>query len=305
LHNNINVSNIQRYSIHDGPGIRSTIFLKGCPLKCSWCANPESQSMNNELMYDSNLCIRCKKCVSACLYNAIIYNQNNIKLLRDNCIVCGACVNVCPTKALELAATKMTYKDVFKEVIKDKIFYDKSNGGVTISGGEPSLHMEFLNYISKACRERNIHIAIETCGYCEWDSMNKIGELFDFIYYDIKQINEKKHIKFTTKSNKIILSNLRKLLNKYHSKTDIVLRYPLIPGCNDSKGDLDNLIYFLKSLDHIVKIEILPYHRLGISKYQKLGRKYYLNDIKPPDNKKIEDVEFYLKNKGINPYIIK
>jgi len=295
----INVLNIQRYSIHDGPGVRTTVFLKGCPLRCLWCANPESQKTGIELMYDEKLCMQCRRCVETCVNGAIIWRDSRIELQRGDCVACGACAEACPTEALEMAGKSMSYEDVYKEAVKDEMFYRKSGGGVTITGGEPTLHMDFLEYMSRRCRENGIHISVETCGYCDEESIIKIGRLFDFIFFDIKQLDDRKHTTLTSGSNRKILANVRTLIERYYTDGNIVLRYPFIPGCNDSDEDMSALVIFWKSLNRNVKIEVLPYHRLGIAKYKKLGREYKLQDAMPPRKERLSEIDRILTDAGV------
>lgn len=289
----VTILNIQRFSLEDGPGIRTTIFLKSCPLRCLWCANPESQHKKKELMIDWNICIGCKLCVSACEYGATTYENNRIVFDRKRCVLCGKCEEVCPVNAREIAGKDMSYNEIVEQVKSDKIFYDNSGGGVTVSGGEPTLFPEFITYLSKVCKKNNIHLAIETCGYCQWDSLEKISDEVDLILFDIKHIDPIKHKELTGRTNKLILDNLKKLSEQ--KDCNIIVRYPLIPGYNDDYKYVEELGKYLAKIGKIERIEILPYHRLGISKYDQLDKEYQLRDLKPPEEEETKKIRNKLK----------
>lgn len=278
------VFNIQKYSLHDGPGIRTVVFLKGCHLRCRWCSNPESQLIKPEISYSKEKCINCKECVNSCEQKAISIisckNINNEQIIinRNKCNSCGKCANICPSKAITIYGELKSYKDVVDIVEKDMDFYSKSQGGLTISGGEPLLQSEFTKSILKESKLRRIHTAIETCGYGKWSDLKEIANFLDYIIFDIKSMNDKKHKEYTGLSNKIILDNFIKLCEEFPNTKKLV-RTPVIPGFNDTINDIQNIRTFIKEKENI-KHELLPYHRLGKIKYENLGREYLMGDVK-------------------------
>lgn len=290
------IFNIQRFSIHDGPGIRTTVFLKGCPLACMWCANPESQSFEYEVAHSDLRCNGCKDCLQACPNNAIIINSKDnkkiIRIDRNLCSKCLQCVEVCYTGAIKLYGYKMTVKEVFEKVEKDIPFYTNSNGGVTVSGGEPLCQTKFVTELFKICKEIGIHTTLDTCGYANKDSFKKVLPYTDLVLYDLKFIDEQEHEKYTGKKNNLISNNLY-FINSYvkSSNLQMIIRVPIIPGINDSKKNIIDIIAYIKKLDKTIKIEILPYHRLGISKYSMLDREYKLNQVKTCTKKRILDIK--------------
>ena len=275
------IFNIQRYSIHDGPGIRTVVFLKGCPLKCKWCANPEGIMSYPQLSWSYKKCINCGACVETCLVGAAYLNSNKEKLVSwdsKKCIGCGNCVETCPVNARLLYGREITVKQLLKEILKDMTFYVTSGGGVTISGGEPLMQIDFLKSILTECKDNGISTAIETSGYAEWKKIKEISLLTDLIFFDVKLYNSNQHIKYTGKPNGIILSNLNKLSSFYHN---IIIRIPLIPRVNDNQENIESIARFVCNLRTIKTIELLPFHRLGVYKYEQLGIDYELKAIEP------------------------
>lgn len=285
------VFNIQKYSLHDGPGIRTVVFLKGCHLRCRWCSNPESQLTKPEISYNKQKCINCKECTEMCDKKAISYkivDRDQIIIDRNKCNNCGKCANICPSKAITMYGELTSYKDVVDIVEKDMDFYSKSQGGLTISGGEPLLQSEFSKSILKEAKSRRIHTAIETCGYGQWSDLKEICNFLDYIIFDIKSMNDKKHKEYTGVSNKVILDNFIKLCEEFPNTKKLV-RTPIIPGFNDTIDDIQNIRIFIKEQEN-VKHELLPYHSLGKIKYENLGREYLMGDIKL-DNSIIKDLD--------------
>jgi len=276
--------NIMRYATHDGPGIRTTVFFKGCPLRCLWCHNPEGQSPELELFFRADRCMHCGDCSKACPNGAILFNEATPLTLKDKCRLCGTCVDVCQSMAREMTGRSMTVGEVIEEIQKDVIFYDESGGGVTFSGGEPLMQPGFLQDLLEACKERRIHTAVETCGLAESQTLLKIAAHVDLFLYDLKIIDSRKHEEFTGVPNSVILANL-KALSDHHPH--IVIRFPLIPGTNDDEENMLETGRFLASLRNVREIEILPYHRTGTEKYRGLGRTYDLKQIKPPSSEQI------------------
>lgn len=274
--------NIQRYSVHDGPGIRTIVFLKGCPLKCQWCANPESQYVQPELAYNHNKCIgtqECQFCFRACNKGAIEEQEGKITINRELCDNCGKCADICPSKALNMYGKLMAVKEAIDLVEQDSSFYTRSGGGITLSGGEPVLQTDFAVGLLTEAKKRRMNTAIETCGYAEWDKLERVCELVDTILYDIKCMDSDRHKQFTGVNNELILSNFQKLCERFPSKS-ILVRTPVIPGFNDTEEDILAIIDFIRGMPN-VKYEILGYHRLGEPKYTYIGKEYPLNGVVP------------------------
>ena len=276
------VFNIQHYSVHDGPGIRTIVFLKGCPLSCAWCSNPESQKLQSELAYNVNKCIglqECGRCYQVCPHGAIVRKDNNkISINRQRCQECFLCVPECPSKALHTFGDLKSIDEVLKVVEADGAFYARSGGGMTISGGEPFMQAEFTIELLKEAKRRRINTAIETSGYTDWATLKKACDYLNTILFDIKSMNDEKHVLFTNVSNKLILENFAQLCEEF-PKLDILVRTPVIPGFNDSATDIIGIIDYIKDKPN-VRYEILPYHPLGQPKYEYLDREYTLGGIK-------------------------
>ena len=291
------IFNIQRYSIHDGPGIRTTVFLKGCPLNCWWCQNPESQLSGQEMLFWGVRCIGCGACSTICPSNAIQIKNGIPVTEKEKCILCGKCTEKCPALAREMIGKKLTTEEVTKEIEKDLVFYEESGGGVTFSGGEPLGQSEFLEGLLNSCREKKIHTAVDTSGYISWGILKKIIPKVDLFLYDLKIMDNERHKKYTGISNEIILENLKKLSSVHHN---IFVRFPLIPGINDDYQNIKETGEFLSSLK-ISQVNILPYHYIGIDKYRRLGRTYHLAATqKPPSEEKLSEVSAILSKFNLN-----
>ena len=280
------IFNIQRYSIHDGPGIRTTVFLKGCPLNCWWCQNPESQLSGQEMIFWGDRCISCGACSTICPSNAIQIKNGIPVTEKEKCILCGKCIEKCPTLAREMTGEKLATEEVIKEIEKDLVFYEESGGGVTFSGGEPLGQSEFLEGLLSGCRKKKIHTAVDTSGYISWEILNKISPKVDLFLYDLKIMNNEKHKKYTGVSNEIILENLKKLSSIHNN---IFIRFPVIPGINDDYQNIKETGVFLSSLK-IAQVNLLPYHYMGIDKYRRLGRTYRLAATQPPSEEKLSEI---------------
>lgn len=289
------ICEIEHYAIHDGPGIRTVVFIKGCPLRCKWCSNPETQRRENELFYSSEKCILCGSCVRACLKNALTKTETGIKINKELCDGCGLCTSACPMSALELAGKIMTVEEVFEEIIKDTIFYRQSGGGVTVSGGEVLMNSGFVLELLKLCRDNYINTAIETSGYGSFVELKKIGLYTNTILFDVKHTDNEMHERFTGVSNKLILENLRKLSTVHGN---IILRVPLITNINDSEENIKNTIKLAAECS-IKEIHLLPYHSLGADKYRRLQKKYELKDIEKQDKAYIERLKKIVEESGI------
>ena len=290
------IFDIQRYSIHDGPGIRTTVFLKGCPLKCLWCSNPESQINRPEIMHDTSRCTHCGRCLEACPYNAIERCDDKIKLVRNLCQGCGECVSACPNEARQLVGRQEDVEAVLKEVEKDGLFYKNSGGGVTLSGGEPMSQPDFVHSLLKKCKENRIHTVLDTCGYTQLENWDRVLEYVDIILFDLKQMNTAKHKEYTGVPNELILSSAKKLSSL---GIPMVIRIPFIPGYTDSHKNMEDSACFAKEIG-ISRIELLPFHSLCINKYNKLDKEWKLNGISPPSEEFLEKARDRFNAQGLN-----
>jgi pyruvate formate lyase activating enzyme len=271
------IFNFQRYSIHDGPGIRTLVFLKGCPLRCIWCCNPESQTLVAEIEFHHHLCTQCGKCVTACPTGAInpdLLLLNSPKINQKKCQHCGACVDVCPSNALKRIGEWYTPEQVLHEVMKDAAVFRRSGGGVTLSGGEPMTQPEFTYEILHKCYEQNIHTAIETTGAVRWNLYEKILPVTDLFLFDIKHMDSHIHEKLTGVPNEQILENARQISR---NGKDIIIRIPFIPGINTNEPNLHALAEFTASIRPL-EIHLMPFHQLGKDKYERLGLPYLLKE---------------------------
>jgi pyruvate formate lyase activating enzyme len=292
------VFNIQSYSIHDGPGIRTVVFFKGCPLSCLWCSNPESQDARPELGIYGSLCRRCGRCVEACPKGAISPAPGGEPVTdRSRCVLCGACEKACPHRVRKVYGREVSAADLLAEIEKDTPFYVRSGGGVTFSGGEPTLQYELLVDLLRACRARYIHTALETCGFLRDDAkFDDLLALVDLVLYDIKCIDDEKHRRFTGVSNETILRNARRIAS---SGGKMIVRVPLVPGFNDTREDIEAIGGFVLSLISVREVNLLPYHQLGASKYGMLGREYALAGAPVLTEKKVEELRSLLESAGL------
>jgi pyruvate formate lyase activating enzyme len=288
-----NIFNIQKFSIHDGPGIRTTVFFKGCQLKCIWCHNPESQNFKKEILYNKNKCTLCGNCVKTCQNNAIEINNNFLKMNMDKCTFCGDCTVCCINSARQIAGKEYTVDEVMEEVLKDRVFYKNSKGGATLSGGEPLIYAEFVEELLMKLKKENIHTAVDTCGCVDFKVLERVSRYTDLFLYDLKTMDDEKHILYTGVSNINIIDNLIKL-SEIHN--NINLRLPLIEGIN---ADEDNILGILRLIKktNIKKINLLPYHDIAMHKYEKLGREYY-EYMKRPADEKLEEFKGIFEKEG-------
>ncbi len=268
------VFNIMRYSISDGPGIRTTVFLKGCPLHCLWCHNPESQSAGLEVIFRRDRCLGCGECLKACPRGAVTPEGYD----RETCLLCGRCLEACSSGAREGSGREMSTGQVMAEIEKDILFYDQSGGGVTFSGGEPLAQPGFLLSLLKACRRQEISTAVDTSGYGPWECLDRVVPEVDLFLYDLKIMDEKRHREATGVSNSDILKNLESL-SRVHG--NILVRFPVIPGFTDDPGNIFALGKFLQQVQ-VQGIELLPYHKIGIEKYPRLGMSCPVEGLESP-----------------------
>lgn len=280
------IMNIQDLSFQDGPGIRTTIFFKGCPLKCLWCSNPEGQNFYPELMHNEILCTKSYECRKVCPHNAITINNNNYpEFDRIKCKVCETkdCINACNYSALKIAGEYYTVDELIKKVLPNIAFYVNSGGGLTLSGGEPLAQPEFVKLLIQKSSEYKLTVGVETCGYFSWNEVEEFIDKLEFIYFDLKCIDDESYLEFTGSNEKIILENLTKLSKIDSSK--IIITIPVVPDINDSADMMNKVIEFCKKLG-IQKIRLLPYHTFGKGKYNDLGRGYNFKttrDLNPAD----------------------
>ncbi len=290
------VFDIKKFSVHDGPGIRTTVFLKGCGLHCLWCHNPESQHPEPELLLRPDLCIGCGACVVECPQGAIYRDDKRYVTDREKCTRCGTCLSACYADARELVGKKMTVDEVMAEIMSDIVFYDQSSGGVTFSGGEPLLQGEFLAALLKACKEQNIHMAVDTCGHAPVDAFNCIRDYVDLFLYDLKVMDDVRHREVTGASNALILSNLRLLSENGHK---IILRVPLIPSINDDEDNLRQIAQLAQSLPSVERIDILTYHKIGRDKYERIGKINPMPETEPPEEEQVNAIAKQLQDYGL------
>ena len=288
---NVNIVEIKRFAVHDGDGIRTTVFFKGCPLKCLWCHNPETLSPKRQLAFYGHKCVMCGKCAEVCSLHSLSGGTHTID--KEKCVLCGRCAEVCPQSAIEIFGTEMTVDEVCAALIKDKSFYDESGGGITLSGGECLLQSEACREILKEMKRCGINTAVDTCGFVPHEAIDRVMPYTDTFLYDIKAIDVDVHKQCTGQPNGLILENLM-YIDKSGAKTEI--RIPYVPGYNDNQ--IDKIGSFLAQLKNITGVRVLPYHNYAASKYAALG----IEDTLPktlPSEAEISKAKDILKNYGI------
>ena len=270
------VSQIQRFSVHDGPGIRTIVFFSGCPLRCQWCQNPENLALSASIGFFADKCIGCRHCLEVCPTGAITLAEGFLHTDLQKCIRCEECCQQCPTEARTISGKQMTVQQVMKEVLRDKVFYQNSNGGVTLSGGEATMQPQFAAEILASCHAENIHTAIETCGYCREKEFLSVIEHTDLVLFDIKHVDPERHRQYTGVSNSLILSNFRRIAGK----KQIIVRIPLIPGFNDDAPTLREIADICVQ-NNVCSVHLLPFHQAGEGKWKAFYLVYRFADIKP------------------------
>ncbi len=290
------VFDIKKFSIHDGPGIRTTVFLKGCPLRCWWCHNPESQRPLPQLLLHPQRCISCAACLDACTQGAIGINGSGIETDRTLCLQCGLCAETCFAEARELVGREMTVPEVMAEIERDVSFFDESGGGVTFSGGDPLLQSDFLLALLMSCKEREIHTAVDTSGSFAWSSIDLIRSYVDLFLYDVKVMDDLLHREVTGVSNQLILRNLSALSALGHK---IVIRVPIIPGVNDDEQNIRKTAKFAAALPTLEGVSLLPYHAAAGHKYEAIGRDYEMKDVPAPTEEHMDALAETMSGYGL------
>ncbi len=296
------VFNIQRYSIDDGPGVRTTVFVKGCPLTCLWCSNPESQDPLPEVTYRYSSCKRCAVCLKTCPLGIIDMQEDGVHIDRKSCDRCGKCVEACVTESLRISGKKMTVDEVFNVVKRDIDFYRVSGGGVTGSGGEILMQADFIAELFRRCREEEIHTCADTSGFGTKEAMEKILTHTDLVYYDLKQMDPVKHKEQCGQPNDLILSNLSLVVE---SKVPLVIRVPMVPGYTDSDENMAAIAKTVAGLTKEAPVNILPYHNYGANKYRMIDRKYQLDGVKPPTEEELNRAKRIIESYGLKCEISK
>ena len=290
---------VKKYAIHDGPGIRTTVFLKGCPLRCVWCCNPESQGFRMEVLWIAENCASCGRCLDACPAKAVSKDaEGKREIDRAGCDLCGICVSGCPGGALRLLGKRVRADEVLREVMRDAAFYQRSGGGLTLTGGEPAAQPEFAAELLRLYKteQRGGHTAVETCGFAGWSELSRVLKHADLILYDIKHMDPRRHVELTGVGNEIILRNARLIAG---SGGRLIIRLPLVPGLNDDETNVRETAAFARSLPGVDEIDVLPFHRMGEPKYARLGRKYGCPATRPPDAAKIDRVRKLIEETGL------
>jgi pyruvate formate lyase activating enzyme len=291
------ITHIQGFSIHDGPGIRTVVFFKGCPLSCHWCANPECLSAEPQIGYIKTLCTECGVCFDVCPQGAIRKDESTHRIDYSLCNSCGECVDCCSYGALVRYGESRTVEEVWDAVRRDKMFYDSSGGGITASGGEPLLQAAFVRKLFELCRGESIDTCIETCGFASREALLEVLPVTDHFLFDLKIIDPDLHGRYTGRPNTPIHDNARLLVNQ---GADILFRQPLIPGVNDTDENMDATAAFLSGLgNRNPGLELMPYHRMGLSKYTALGMKYRMNETGPAEKEMVESVQRSYLQRGI------
>jgi len=283
------IFDVQRFSVHDGPGIRTTVFLKGCPARCLWCHNPESQSFAPEVLVVETRCVSCGTCQTVCPHGAPPPGSGL-------CTACGACVDACPAGARRLAGREAGVSELMEEVLRDRVFYEESGGGVTFSGGEPLAQPEFLRALVEACRDAGIRTAVDTCGFAPRDLVLALAPLVDVFLFDVKLVDDARHRRLTGLPVAPILENLHALAEVH---PNVWIRIPVVPGHTDDEADIDATASLVAGLPGVRRVSLLPYHRTGAAKARRLGREYPLDALAPPSAERLDALAAVFRAHGL------
>ena len=300
------IFSIQKYNMYDGPGVRTMVFFKGCPLRCKWCSNPEGQLRKFQVMYKKDLCVHCGACVSVCPagVHAIVNGQHSF-VSGSECIGCRKCEEVCPKKVLRIAGEQKSISELLSVVEDDKLFYEVSGGGLTMGGGEALMQPEAATSLAMACKQKGISTAIETCGYAKPEVVARIAEFIDYFLYDVKHMDSAKHHELTGVHNELILENLQWLLENKHK---VKIRLPLLKGYNDGEAELKQLIQFLlpyKDDKNFQGVDVLPYHKMGVNKFHQLDWEYAIKDEPALTESDLSRIEGYFTASGFAVSIVR
>ncbi|MGA2975657.1 MAG: glycyl-radical enzyme activating protein [Spirochaetia bacterium] len=291
------IFDIERFAIHDGPGIRTTLFLKGCPLACWWCHNPESLSPRPQLAFFSSKCIGCGRCFDACPNGVHEKLADGGRALhREKCVLCGRCVQTCFAEALVIEGREITVDRAMEELRKDRPFYESSGGGITLSGGEPMRQPDFSAAVLAACHKERMHTALDTSGYAPWEDYERVLPFVDLVLYDFKLADPEEHRRYTGVSNELIRENLARI---DAAGVPMEIRIPLIPGINDGRKNIEETAGILAERKCITRVTLLPYHGLGETKYPGVGRSYRLNGLRTPSRERMEEIAGWISEFGL------
>jgi pyruvate formate lyase activating enzyme len=282
------VFNVQRFSLHDGPGVRTTVFMKGCPLGCAWCHNPESQSPLQELVRLRHRCMRCERCTDEELANPVVSGRGDTD------------VEACPTGALQAVGETMEAATLVRSLLRDRIFFDESGGGVTMSGGEPLMQAAFVTEAMRLLRAEGVHTTLDTCGFARWQDLREAAAHASLVLYDLKLMDDDRHKAATGVSNRAILENLVALTNTH---AHIWIRVPIIPGVNDDQANLEATAAFVRPLPGIQQVDLLPYHPTGEAKFARVGQDYALHGTETPTDDRLETLAAHFRAQGLTTTI--
>lgn len=290
------VFDVQRFSLHDGPGIRTTVFLKGCPLACRWCHNPEGMRTGSEILVTPDRCIGCAACVEACPHGLPSGIAGGWDLPKELCQACGLCADACPTGARRLAGRAMTVEELVDEATRDRVFYDQSGGGVTFSGGEPLSQADFVLACLAVLRERGVHTAVDTCGLVDREDLLRAADLVDLFLFDLKHTDEASHAEWAGAPNDRILANLEALARAHG---EIWVRVPIVPGVNDDTANMRRTAALAASLPGVQRVSLLPYHELGEDKRERVGVPGASFTASPPASARVRDIATIFEEEGL------